>query len=69
MSAHTPARDQGQDRIEIQLPWWSVALPAVAFGALLLLLLNPAEAHAAGGTTALTQLLERLQEAFASRGA
>ncbi|QEV17373.1 MULTISPECIES: hypothetical protein [Streptomyces] len=46
---------------EIQLPWWAIALPAVAFAALLLLILNPADAHAASSGPAVTGLLEHIQ--------
>lgn len=48
--------------VEIQLPWWAIALPAIAFAALLLLILNPADAHAASGDPMVTHLLERVQE-------
>ncbi|MEV0322128.1 hypothetical protein ACIBKX_00095 [Streptomyces sp. NPDC050658] len=48
--------------VEIQLPWWAIALPAIAFAALLLLILNPADAHAASGEPMVTHLLERIQE-------
>ncbi|MET7363428.1 hypothetical protein ABZS76_33995 [Streptomyces sp. NPDC005562] len=53
-----PAQSGG---VEIQLPWWAIALPAVAFAALLLLVLNPVDAHAAAGDPVLTDLLERIQ--------
>jgi type VI protein secretion system component VasF len=59
-------RDQGAPRasasVEIQLPWWAIALPAIAFAALLLLILNPADAHAASGDPMVTHVLERIQE-------
>ncbi|MWA10216.1 hypothetical protein [Streptomyces sp. BA2] len=48
--------------VEIQLPWWAIALPAVAFAALLLLILNPADAHATSGEPVVTHVLERIQE-------
>ncbi|APY89012.1 hypothetical protein DCW30_34130 [Streptomyces alfalfae] len=54
-----PAESSG---VEIQLPWWAIALPAVAFAALLLLILNPVDAHAAGSEPVVTHLLERVQE-------
>ncbi|WP_369212042.1 hypothetical protein [Streptomyces flavofungini] len=54
-----PAESAG---VEIQLPWWAIALPAVAFAALLLLVLNPVDAHAAGSEPVVTNLLERVQE-------
>ncbi|MFZ4276638.1 hypothetical protein ACOZFM_28500 [Streptomyces arboris] len=47
------------DRVEIRLPWWAVALPAVAFGALLLMIMSPGQAQAATADPALGQLIER----------
>ncbi|MFH8611395.1 hypothetical protein ACH4D5_28345 [Streptomyces sp. NPDC018029] len=59
--SHT-RRDPAQSgSVEIQLPWWAIALPAVAFAALLLLILNPVDAHAATGEPAVTHLLERIR--------
>ncbi|ROQ69967.1 hypothetical protein EDD93_4470 [Streptomyces sp. 840.1] len=62
MSARTHTRSTRPDAggVEIRLPWWAVALPAVAFGALLLLILGPGEAHAAMGDPAVGRLLERI---------
>ncbi|CAL9614234.1 hypothetical protein [Streptomyces lavenduligriseus] len=45
-----------------RLPWWALALPALAFVALLALILNPSDAHAAGGDPAIARLLERVQQ-------
>ncbi|MCX3063970.1 hypothetical protein [Streptomyces beihaiensis] len=45
-----------------RLPWWAVALPAVAFVVLLALLLNPADAHASAGDPHLVHLMERARE-------
>ncbi|MCX4504416.1 hypothetical protein ACH4E9_04715 [Streptomyces anulatus] len=54
--SHRPAADG----VEIRLPWWAVALPAVAFAALLLMILSPGQAQAAtAGDPALGQLIER----------
>ncbi|MGX2997999.1 hypothetical protein JNUCC64_27650 [Streptomyces sp. JNUCC 64] len=54
-----PIRPTATDGAGVRLPWWAVALPVLAFGALLLLLLNPAEAHAAPADPSLNPLLER----------
>ncbi|MFC9032211.1 hypothetical protein [Streptomyces arboris] len=54
-ASHRPAAD----RVEIRLPWWAVALPAVAFGALLLMIMSPGQAQAATADPALGQLIER----------
>ncbi|MFF1375109.1 hypothetical protein [Streptomyces sp. NPDC058308] len=59
--SHTRRDPAESGSIEIQLPWWAIALPAVAFAALLLLILNPVDAHAAAGDPAVTNLLERIQ--------
>ncbi|WP_329617076.1 hypothetical protein OG244_32140 [Streptomyces brevispora] len=62
MSARTHTRSTRPDAggVEIRLPWWAVALPAVAFGALLLLITGPGQAHAATGNSAVGQLLQRI---------
>ncbi|MCW5249501.1 MULTISPECIES: hypothetical protein [unclassified Streptomyces] len=48
--------------VDSRLPWWAVALPALAFVALFLLILDPSDAGAATGEPALTHLVQRLQE-------
>ncbi|ATL26732.1 hypothetical protein [Streptomyces formicae] len=60
--SHTRRDPAETGSVEVQLPWWAVALPALAFAALLLLILNPADAHAASSEPMVTQLLERIQE-------
>ncbi|MGW6259298.1 hypothetical protein [Streptomyces sp. NPDC055085] len=47
--------------MDIRLPWWALALPTLAFITLLLMILNPSDAHAAGGDPALTHVFERIQ--------
>ncbi|GGV47613.1 hypothetical protein AB0I84_27935 [Streptomyces spectabilis] len=67
--AHTrrdPAKQAEPTAVEIQLPWWAIALPAIAFAALLLLILNPVDAHAASGEPVVTHLFERVKTVFAS---
>ncbi|MEV5440351.1 hypothetical protein AB0K80_30735 [Streptomyces sp. NPDC052682] len=44
------------------LPWWALALPALAFVALLALILDPSDAHAAAGDPVITRLLQHLQQ-------
>ncbi|MGW3682005.1 hypothetical protein [Streptomyces prasinus] len=67
MSARTHTRPHPTPRggVDIRLPWWALALPALAFVALLTLLLNPAEAHAATTEPGLTHLIERAQQLMA----
>jgi len=48
--------------VDIRLPWWALALPVLAFVTLLLLILTPAEAHAAADEPALAPLLEWLRQ-------
>ncbi|KUN87409.1 hypothetical protein [Streptomyces griseoruber] len=48
-------------RIDARLPWWALALPTLAFITLLVLILNPSDAHAAGSDPAITHLVERVQ--------
>ncbi|MGW7267329.1 hypothetical protein [Streptomyces sp. NPDC054842] len=50
-------------RVDIRLPWWALALPVLAFVALLALIVDPSHAHATAGDPALTHVVERIQEA------
>ncbi|MEW2296683.1 hypothetical protein ABZ719_28950 [Streptomyces sp. NPDC006743] len=59
---HPRTRPATTGGVDIRLPWWALALPALAFVALLALILNPSDAHAATGDPAITQLLQRAQE-------
>lgn len=63
MSAPTYTRPPQATRggVDIRLPWWALALPVLAFVALLLLILNPADAHAAADQPAISRLLEWLE--------
>ncbi|MFF8732150.1 hypothetical protein ACF073_37635 [Streptomyces sp. NPDC015171] len=51
--------------VHIRLPWWALALPALAFIVLFALILNPSDAQAASGDPAITHLLERAQQFLA----
>ncbi|MDT0437816.1 MULTISPECIES: hypothetical protein [Streptomyces] len=64
MSASTQTRHHPADRggVDIRLPWWALALPALAFVALLALMLNPTDAQAAAGDPAISHLVERAQQ-------
>ncbi|WP_089107831.1 hypothetical protein [Streptomyces hyaluromycini] len=59
---HTRPHPATPGGVDIRLPWWALALPALAFVALLILILNPADAHAAAGDPAVTRLFERVQQ-------
>jgi len=61
-STHTRPHPATSGGVDIRLPWWALALPALAFVVLLLLILNPADASAAAGDSAITHILERIQE-------
>ncbi|MCI3277052.1 hypothetical protein [Streptomyces cylindrosporus] len=50
--------------VDIRLPWWALALPALAFIVLLALMLNPTDGHAASDP-AITHLFERAQQLLA----
>ncbi|MEU0282963.1 hypothetical protein ACIOGX_10740 [Streptomyces sp. NPDC088147] len=54
---HPPA---SSDSVEIRLPWWSMALPVVAFVALFLLMTGPGQAHAATDGPAVSRILEHI---------
>ncbi|MER8223342.1 hypothetical protein ABTZ58_22710 [Streptomyces sp. NPDC094143] len=59
---HTPPHPATRAGADSRLPWWALALPALAFTALLLLILHPSDAHAAGGDPAITHLFERIEQ-------
>ncbi|MET9850586.1 hypothetical protein ACFZC6_11525 [Streptomyces ossamyceticus] len=66
MSARThtrphPAAPAPAGGMDIRLPWWALALPALGFVTLLLLILNPADAHAASGDPLVAHVFERIQ--------
>ena len=65
-TTHTRPHPAPRGRVDIRLPWWALALPALAFVSLLVLILNPSDAQAATGDPAITHILERLHE-LASR--
>ncbi|MFE1309327.1 hypothetical protein [Streptomyces sp. NPDC058755] len=62
---HTRPHPATTGSVDIRLPWWALALPALAFVALLTLILNPSDAHAATGDPAITQLFARVQQFLA----
>ncbi|MGP3771346.1 hypothetical protein ACTWJ8_10975 [Streptomyces sp. SDT5-1] len=59
---HTPPHQAATGRVDIRLPWWALVLPAVAFVALLLLILNPSDAHAASGDPSIIRMLEHARD-------
>jgi hypothetical protein len=67
MSARTHSRPYPVTRggVDIRLPWWALALPALAFVTLLLLILNPTDAQAATGDPVITHLFERAEQLIA----
>ncbi|MFI8834103.1 hypothetical protein ACIGPN_24150 [Streptomyces afghaniensis] len=64
MSAPTHTRPHPATRAGVgsRLPWWALALPTLAFVALLVLILNPSDAQAATGDPVITHLVERVQQ-------
>ncbi|WP_031086153.1 hypothetical protein [Streptomyces sp. NRRL WC-3549] len=65
MTARTQPRTHRaapDDAVEVRLPWWAVALPALAFAALLLLIAGPGQAQAATADPAVGRLLGRIME-------
>jgi hypothetical protein len=62
---HTLPRPATKGGVDIRLPWWALALPALAFVVLLALMLNPTDAQAASGDPAITHLFERVQQLMA----
>ncbi|MEU9459948.1 hypothetical protein ACFVZJ_33480 [Streptomyces sp. NPDC058322] len=58
---HTPTTHPATGSVEVRLPWWAIALPAIAFAALLLLIMGSGEAQAATTTDpAIGRLLARI---------
>lgn len=62
MSARTHTRSPrpASAGVEVRLPWWAIALPSVAFAALLLMIVGSGQAHAATGDPAIGRLLQRI---------
>ncbi|PJM91391.1 hypothetical protein [Streptomyces sp. CB01373] len=68
MSARTHTRPHPATTgagVDSRLPWWALALPVLAFVALLLLIRNPADAQAVGGDPTIPQLLRHARELLA----
>jgi anti-sigma-K factor RskA len=68
MSARTHSRPLAATTrgVDIRLPWWALALPTLAFVALLALMLNPTDAQAATGDPLIAHFLERARELLTS---
>ena len=62
---HTRPHPATTGRVDIRLPWWALALPALAFITLLALILNPSDAQAASGDPAITDLVDRVRQLVA----
>jgi len=56
--AHTRLTDRSAAGADVRLPWWAIALPSVAFAALLLMIVESGEAQAATAGPALGRLLQ-----------
>jgi hypothetical protein len=59
---HTRTARDTSDSVEIRLPWWAVALPAIAFAALLLLIVSPGEAHAVTTVPTVDRILQQVHQ-------
>ncbi|MEV8536738.1 hypothetical protein [Streptomyces sp. NPDC051211] len=57
---HRTTAPAGRHGADARLTWWALALPALAFAFLFLLLSGPAEAQAASDGSALGHLVERI---------
>ncbi|MEV6017677.1 MULTISPECIES: hypothetical protein [unclassified Streptomyces] len=60
---HTRLHPATTGRVDIRLRWWALALPTLAFITLLLMILNPVDAHAATGDPTIAHLFERVRQA------
>ncbi|MGX1269111.1 hypothetical protein [Streptomyces phaeoluteigriseus] len=66
MSATTHTRPRpAAPGVGARLPWWALALPTLAFVALLVLILNPSDAQTASGDPAITDLVDRVRQLLA----
>ncbi len=65
MTVHAHLSGRRSRPSDARLPWWAVALPALAFCALLALMVAGGDADAAQhGSEPLARLLERLQQSL-----
>ncbi|MGW0709742.1 hypothetical protein ACWD4G_27940 [Streptomyces sp. NPDC002643] len=66
MSARTHPRSHPATTggVAVRLPWWALALPAVGFVTLLLLILNPGNAQAASGGPVISLVVEHIRHAL-----
>ena len=62
---HTRPHSAAPGGVGARLPWWALALPTLAFVALLALILNPSDAQAASGDPAITDLVDRVRQLVA----
>lgn len=62
---HTRSRATASGVVEVRLPWWALALPVLAFCALLMLIAGPGDAHAASGDPAVGEFFQRVQQTLA----
>ncbi|MEV0739322.1 hypothetical protein AB0I51_26045 [Streptomyces sp. NPDC050549] len=62
---HTRPHPANPGGVDIRLPWWALALPALAFIVLLVMMLNPTDAQAAASDPTITHLFERVQQLIA----
>ncbi|MEJ8634136.1 hypothetical protein ABZY19_03595 [Streptomyces sp. NPDC006475] len=65
MPAHTQSPSRTKGSVDIRLPWWAVALPMLAFVVLLVVIADPAQAHAANGDPAMGRILEHIRHTLA----
>ncbi|MFD9872497.1 hypothetical protein ACFXI8_27675 [Streptomyces niveus] len=62
---HTRSHRPSPDTVEIRLPWWAIALPAIAFAALLLLMAGPGQANATEGDPGVGRVVHHIQQTLA----
>ncbi|MFF2963383.1 hypothetical protein ACFVT1_31735 [Streptomyces sp. NPDC057963] len=57
---HTRSTHSATGSVEVRLPWWAIALPAIAFAALLLLIVGSEDTSVATADPAIGRLFERI---------
>jgi len=60
--AHSRSARPVQGSTEFRLPWWAIALPAIAFAALLLLMTGTGQAQASAGDPAMGRFLTHISQ-------
>ncbi|MET9484596.1 hypothetical protein [Streptomyces sp. NPDC006638] len=59
---HPRTAPRPADALAVRLPWWALALPAVAFAVLLVLMAGPGQAQAATTDPGIARILDLMRQ-------